>query len=84
MHPYLLERRSLKRILFLLDARHGFKKTDFDFLGDLQDGLMTKVDDKKVCIVCVCSDMNDHFELPKIIFYFPVMSRQRENYRPFR
>ena len=84
MHHYLLERRSLKRILFLLDARHGFKKTDFDFLGDLQDGLMTKVDDKKVCIVCVCSDMNDHFELPKIIFYFPVVSRQRENYRPFR
>jgi GTP-binding protein len=50
MHHYLLERRSLKRILFLLDARHGFKKTDFDFLGDLQDGLMTKM----VCTVCVC------------------------------
>lgn len=48
MHHYLLERRSLKRILLLLDARHGFKKTDFDFLGDLQDGLMAKSDDKKV------------------------------------
>jgi len=44
MHYYLLERRSLKRILLLLDARHGFKKTDFDFLGDLQDGLMAKID----------------------------------------
>ena len=54
MHHYLLERKSLKRILLLLDARHGFKKTDFDFLGDLQDGLMTKNVDgsdsgKKVC-----------------------------------
>lgn len=48
MHHYLLERRSLKRILLLLDARHGFKKTDFDFLGDLQDGLMARTQDKKV------------------------------------
>ena len=44
MHHYLLERRSLKRILLLLDARHGFKKQDFDFLGELQDGLMAKFD----------------------------------------
>ncbi|KAL7552759.1 hypothetical protein ACHAWF_015997 [Thalassiosira exigua] len=39
MHHYLLERRSLKRILLLLDARHGFKKSDLDFLRELQDGL---------------------------------------------
>jgi len=39
MHHYLLERKGLKRILLLLDARHGFKKADFDFLADLQDGL---------------------------------------------
>ena len=39
MHHYLLERRSLKRILLLLDARHGFKKQDFEFLRELQDGL---------------------------------------------
>lgn len=58
MHHYLLERRSLKRILFLLDARHGFKKTDFDFLGDLQDGLITKVEEKKVCTVCMCHVMS--------------------------
>ena len=44
MHHYLLERRSLKRILLLLDARHGFKKQDFEFLGELQDGLMAKFD----------------------------------------
>ncbi|KAL7539161.1 hypothetical protein ACHAXR_009723 [Thalassiosira sp. AJA248-18] len=53
MHYYLLERSSLKRILLLLDARHGFKKADFDFLGELQDGLMmakaedTTMDGKK-------------------------------------
>jgi GTP-binding protein len=42
MHHYLLERRSLKRILLLLDARHGFKKADFEFLDMLQEGLMMK------------------------------------------
>ncbi|KAL3777227.1 hypothetical protein HJC23_007127 [Cyclotella cryptica] len=42
MHHYLLERRSLKRILLLLDARHGFKQTDFEFLSNLQDGLVQK------------------------------------------
>jgi GTP-binding protein len=49
MHHYLLERRSLKRILLLLDARHGFKQTDFDFLGSLQDGLLEKNAEGKVC-----------------------------------
>lgn len=48
MHHYLLERRSLKRILLLLDARHGFKQTDYDFLGNLQDGLLAKGVDGKV------------------------------------
>ena len=42
MHHYLLERRSLKRILLLLDARHGFKKADFEFLDMLQEGLMMR------------------------------------------
>ena len=42
MHHYLLERKSLKRILLLLDARHGFKQTDFEFLRSLQDGLLEK------------------------------------------
>ena len=42
MHHYLLERRSLKRILLLLDARHGFKKADFEFLDMLQEGLLMK------------------------------------------
>jgi GTP-binding protein len=49
MHHYLLERRSLKRILLLLDSRHGFKQTDFDFLGSLQDGLLEKNAEGKVC-----------------------------------
>lgn len=39
MHHYLLERRTLKRILLLLDARHGFKVADFEFLEALQEGL---------------------------------------------
>ena len=42
MRHYLLERRGLKRLLLLLDARHGFKKSDFDFLGSLQDGAMAR------------------------------------------
>lgn len=32
--------KSLKRLLFLVDARHGFKRTDFEFLEMLQDGLV--------------------------------------------
>jgi len=39
MHHYLLERKTLKRILLLLDARHGFKVADFEFLETLQEGL---------------------------------------------
>lgn len=36
MQDYLLHRQSLKRILLLIDARHGFKKADADFLESLQ------------------------------------------------
>lgn len=37
MNSFLVERgRSLKRILLLIDARHGLKKADFDFLDTLQ------------------------------------------------
>lgn len=38
MKSYLLGRgKSLKRILLLIDARHGMKKADFDFLQSMQD-----------------------------------------------
>lgn len=38
---YLLDRprSSLKRILLLIDARHGIKKADIEFLESLQNGL---------------------------------------------
>jgi GTP-binding protein EngB required for normal cell division len=38
---YLLDRRttSLKRILLLIDARHGMKKADIDFFQELQEEL---------------------------------------------
>ncbi len=37
MNYFLINReKSLKRILLLIDARHGFKKADFDFLSNLQ------------------------------------------------
>ncbi len=40
MKSYILYRgKSLKRILLLIDARHGMKKADFDFLELLQEGL---------------------------------------------
>ena len=52
MHHYLLERRSLKRILLLLDARHGFKQTDYEFLGNLQDGLLKRNVEGKVRSFC--------------------------------
>lgn len=40
MKQYLVERgNSLKRILLLVDARHGMKKADFEFLDSLQAAL---------------------------------------------
>ena len=38
MNTFLVKRgSSLKRILLLIDARHGFKNADFDFLDTLQN-----------------------------------------------
>ena len=40
---YLLERgKSLKRILLLLDSRHGMKKADVDFLTSMENSLLKK------------------------------------------
>jgi GTP-binding protein len=40
MESYILRRgKSLKRVLLLLDARHGMKKSDVDFLETLQTAL---------------------------------------------
>ena len=49
MHDFLVDRgHMLKRILLLIDARHGFKKADFDFLETLQQSLgsRTRLDDE--------------------------------------
>lgn len=47
MQRYLLERgKALKRILLLIDARHGMKKADKDFLHNLE-ALLQKVDIRK-------------------------------------
>ena len=35
----------------LLDARHGFKKIDYDFLADLQEGLAVKNAEGKVRVL---------------------------------
>jgi GTP-binding protein len=43
MQRYLLERgKTLKRVLFLIDARHGMKKADIDFLKSLEYALHLK------------------------------------------
>lgn len=43
MRKYILERGdSLKRVLLLVDARHGLKNADFHFLSTLQDALNYK------------------------------------------
>ena len=40
MESFVLERgKSLKRVLLLIDARHGMKKADIDFLTSLQASL---------------------------------------------
>ena len=46
MKAYILGRgKSLKRILLLIDSRHGMKKADFDFLESLQVSLLEQVSD---------------------------------------
>lgn len=43
MQSYLLQRGSaLRRILLLVDSRHGMKRADFDFLESLQSTLLSK------------------------------------------
>ena len=43
MKEYLINRgKSLKRILFLIDSRHGMKTADFEFLNMLQRGVHEK------------------------------------------
>ena len=45
MQLYLLQRgKSLKRVLLLLDARHGLKSADFEFLDMLQEALDANVE----------------------------------------
>jgi len=45
MQHYLLHRgKSLKRVLLLIDARHGMKSADFEFLDTLQEALKANVD----------------------------------------
>eukprot|EP00551_Chaetoceros_affinis_P005512 CAMPEP_0203669490 /NCGR_PEP_ID=MMETSP0090-20130426/5854_1 /ASSEMBLY_ACC=CAM_ASM_001088 /TAXON_ID=426623 /ORGANISM="Chaetoceros affinis, Strain CCMP159" /LENGTH=572 /DNA_ID=CAMNT_0050534193 /DNA_START=1 /DNA_END=1719 /DNA_ORIENTATION=- len=45
MTSFLVNRdKSLRRILLLIDARHGFKKADFDFLETLQNLRMESTD----------------------------------------
>jgi GTP-binding protein len=47
MEFYILDgRKSLKRILLLIDSRHGMKKADIDFLESLQRLLYQKTDGK--------------------------------------
>lgn len=36
MRNYLISRRGLKRMLLLIDARHGFKDADYTFLSSLE------------------------------------------------
>ena len=43
MESYILDRGSqLKRVLFLVDARHGMKKADTDFFETLQASMYAK------------------------------------------
>ena len=44
MQNYVLHRgKSLKRVLLLIDARHGMKKADIDFLENLESLLYSEI-----------------------------------------
>lgn len=79
---YQLEDTSpLKRVLLLLDARHGFKKADFDFFNELnshfkeylesQEKLNNTITKKKLPwnlqLVLTKCDLVDRIELTKLI-----------------
>uniref|UniRef100_A0A7S2RWQ0 Uncharacterized protein n=1 Tax=Eucampia antarctica TaxID=49252 RepID=A0A7S2RWQ0_9STRA len=59
MNHYILGRgkKSLKRVLFLLDARHGFKKTDFEFLESLQHDLKARTNLPPIQLVLTKCDL---------------------------
>lgn len=65
MQDYILNRgKPLKRILFLLDARHGMKKADLEFMESLQSALYDKQHDgksSKVCRSIVVTHRGMHF-----------------------
>lgn len=49
MQHYLLNRgKSLKRVLLLVDSRHGLKSADFEFLDNLQDAVKAVEDQAKL------------------------------------
>lgn len=48
MKNYLLHRgKSLKRVLLLIDARHGMKKADADFLQSLESALFSEAEGRR-------------------------------------
>jgi len=58
MRHYILERgRSLKRVLLLIDARHGMKPADIDFLRTLQDALKYIHSKKQVRLKLVSKEL---------------------------
>lgn len=64
MHHYLLERRSLKRILLLLDARHGFKQTDFEFREHLD------IVESSTCCLCAANIiLCAQLAISRMVFY---------------
>lgn len=54
MKVYLEERRTLKRLLLLLDGRHGFKQIDREFITYLEASLPRKT---QFCIVLTKCDL---------------------------
>lgn len=66
MHHYILGRgKPLKRVLFLLDARHGFKRTDFDFLQSLQQALPRRTNLPPIQLVLTKCDLVSQKDLAK-------------------
>lgn len=57
LHQYLLERGSkvLKRVLLLIDARHGLKKADLEFLTTMEDAtLQVSKRERDLTVDCDC------------------------------
>eukprot|EP00123_Amoebidium_parasiticum_P001339 comp124115_c0_seq1/m.49062 comp124115_c0_seq1/g.49062 ORF comp124115_c0_seq1/g.49062 comp124115_c0_seq1/m.49062 type:complete len:314 (-) comp124115_c0_seq1:2-943(-) len=78
MHVYLRERKSLQRVFVLIDARHGFKPSDRDFLDFLDGGSV-----KYQTVVTKCDMVPTGDLARRMVLMQQELSTRRQSMEPF-